>query len=73
MEAYVRLIIYGNLIPYGIGLVAMSAIVLPGDGADLTFKRLLIGLGVLGAIQIVGAITASIYFLRKQKRDMECR
>ncbi|MEU4967763.1 hypothetical protein [Streptomyces smyrnaeus] len=49
-----RLWLYGMVIPGVLGLVAMAAIVLPGDGGDLTYTRLLTGGGALIATCVLG-------------------
>lgn len=46
--------LYGTVIPGALGLAAMAAVVLPGDGTDLTYTRLFAGCGALIAVCIVG-------------------
>jgi hypothetical protein len=49
-----RIWLYGMAIPGILGLAVMAAIVLPGDGGDLTLTRLLIGCGAMIAVQVCG-------------------
>ncbi|WP_406418473.1 hypothetical protein [Streptomyces sp. NBC_01614] len=49
-----RVWLYGMVIPGALGLAVMAAIVLPGDGSDLTYTRLLTGCGALIAVCIAG-------------------
>ncbi|WP_406730875.1 hypothetical protein [Streptomyces sp. NBC_01794] len=49
-----RVWLYGMVIPGLLGLAALAAIVLPGDGDDLTYTRLLIGCGSMIAVCIGG-------------------
>lgn len=49
-----RVWLYGMVIPGALGLAVMAAIVLPGDGSDLTYTRLLAGCGALIAVCIAG-------------------
>ncbi|GHJ21605.1 MULTISPECIES: hypothetical protein [Streptomyces] len=49
-----RLWLYGTVVPGVLGLVAMAAIVLPGDGDDLTYTRLFTGGGALIATCALG-------------------
>lgn len=49
-----RFFLYTTVIPSVLGLVAMAAIVLPGDGDDLTYTRLLTGGAAMIAVCIAG-------------------
>lgn len=49
-----RIWLYGMVIPGVLGLVAMAAIVLPGDGDNLTYTRLLTGCAALIATCTAG-------------------
>lgn len=49
-----RVWLYAMLLPGLLGIAALAAIVLPGDGDDLTLTRLLTGCGVMIAVQVIG-------------------
>jgi hypothetical protein len=49
-----RIRLYGMVIPGILGLASMAAIVLPGDGDDLTYVRLLSGCAAMIAVCVAG-------------------
>lgn len=49
-----RIWLYGMVLPGMLGLAAMAAIVLPGDGDDLTYPRLLFGCAAMIAVCVAG-------------------
>jgi hypothetical protein len=53
-DAMRRLWLYATITPGLLGLTALAAIVLPGNGDDLTLTRVLIGCGAMIAVQFVG-------------------
>jgi hypothetical protein len=53
-----RLIVTGMLIPGVLGIGAMAAIVIPRGGDELSWPRLLAGLGALMIVQIGGGYLA---------------
>lgn len=49
-----RVLLYGMLIPGVLGIATLAAVVLPGDGDDLTLTRLLLGCAAMIAVQVSG-------------------
>jgi hypothetical protein len=60
----IRFFLCSILIPGVLGLAVLAAIVLPGDGDDLTLTRLLVGCGAMVVIQVSGGVVVGWLFGR---------
>lgn len=61
-----RIWLYAMLIPGALGIATLAAIVLPGDGDDLSLTRLLVGAGAMILVQCGGAFIGGKAAVRRQ-------
>ena len=67
MSIYLRSLVRYMVIPCGIGFAAFAAIVLPGDGDNLSVTRLLVG----ASMMVVVPLAIDVPMLRYDKRRLE--
>lgn len=62
-----RQVLATMVVPLVLGIAGMAAVVLPRGGHELTWPRLIAGLGILGVFQVGGGYVTGRICARKRR------